>query len=107
MKSTQTWQTLVRLRTDSTRTPHSPHGVHKDIWGSVKYCVGATSFWPLRKANGKQTGSVCHAVPKMVKTTSYITLASMFSNDVVILTPMMFDTLGFLIGIYSCAIIGV
>jgi hypothetical protein len=22
---------------DSTRTPHSLHGVHKDIWGSVKY----------------------------------------------------------------------
>jgi hypothetical protein len=30
----------IRVRgvcTDSTRTPHSLHGVHKDIWGSVTY----------------------------------------------------------------------
>lgn len=68
--------------------------------------MGATSFRPLRKANGKQMGSVCHVVPKMVKITSYIMLAGMFSNDVVILTPIIFESLGFLIGIYSHAIIG-
>jgi hypothetical protein len=40
----------IRVRgvcTDSTRTPHSLHGVHKDIWGSVKYCKNAAQHSDL------------------------------------------------------------
>jgi hypothetical protein len=45
MESIWTLLRCIRVRgvcTDSTRTPHSLHRVHKDIWGSVKYCSPPT-----------------------------------------------------------------
>ena len=66
--------------------------------------MAVISCQPLQKGNDKQMGLVCHVVLKMVQITMYIMLAVMFEYRGC--DPSSFESLGFLIGIYSCVITG-